>query len=1442
MPDEGDIHSGKIYHQRDQMVQSLWVPSPTRHTSALPHILTVLYTLLAPASPPRRGLGLRDIAPWAIEYTRDTSGNTSPQPETGGGERRRVGDREQVCEESDVYDVFNENFCLHTGDQGKGRDEIGAIFGGSAGGPSSTSSISRSSSRRKICSLGTRRSSSSCNETPDTEGIPDKHLDTQANSLQALRHTRASVARLQWQKKLNKRLLKAGNAKELVKVAQKSKARLNGVNWVTVMHRLSKFNSNPGRNGYVRWACLELSAHVSSLDLYSIANVYYSLGRLQWRPHVELSARLTERLAALLEGQVPKAIRNANTDADADLPRNKNNGVLRAVGGRDREAKKSKVIDPQHLSNILWGFAKLYAGRHHSTMQQQCERNEVGEDQGQSRLSKSQSLLLTSLDAASCRNVQSFNSQAISNSMWAFAKLRHMPSDSYFEALLSRLEQIPSHNICPQHVSNIIYSCATLGVRPPLNVTRHLLSRLWLGHRLTTSGNSSSERPSSSSSLPPSSSSSSSSPVRLQTYSNIIWALGKMKVLGEEEVDEEREQAEEGSLPSRSNDAEYRNLLGELELKLVPLLDSCSHAQEVSNILWGFATINYMPSGRTLAAVERFIQNLSPDHYGRDNTCSSKNSDESKKKRLHHNTSDQGAGSPGIRSENSGRNRPSSTNIGNSSNSSISSQTDHTLSSSLTQSPPVGGLSPLFLSNVLWAYASLGVKPSNAVLSRLLEWVSASIESMGPQMVANTLWAMSKLELKVSPLLQRALSCKVESSLARFSPQEFSNIIMAYGRLQLCPPGLTGLTRQAVRIFPQCNSQERSNIFWAFSKLVDTNLLQARRLEFFLRCIENTTQQMGPKALTTTLWALGNLDSKGFLFGDGDDHERALCQLFQRLLDIRQCLGPKEFVISLWAASKLLSPASIHRQRSKRISHEGSTSDGQQLPNHNPVPNLISLAAYRSEVPNALLHVFEGKFLRGNCKSREELNHTGESKQAAPNLGSNLESGLGFGRAASELLSPREISMLTYALATLGQPITASLQEYIERESIISLHKEHLSATTGRLVRSGNTIDRNLRNENVQTILNVLWSFARLRLRASPEFQQGALSLSLGYFEILSSKGIANLLVSMTSVFPEGISKLLRLEEIRIQNEMGTVRLEELNPFLYACAMCKPKAYELDVSTFRIIERYFSGECTCTESPNDPHPEQTSRFLENYVRLIQAGVFPLPIEQKAHFEVHTWPKIEEILVTQWGLSRQRRQQQQQQQQLKHLQRSQPDSDEALKTPAPAHSHDFAAALGAEDRGTRKNANGPAVAVATASSLNPTTQPSPSPSSSPSSPLSSTYPHSPATTAATSKTLPQTLTLRHHQATQPLVTVHHLARLALSCVNLGVSPSEPFWNLLRTEIKERTLSPSEARLISALARKMHSNDVSREDLMPSFLSSYSNLEGQSDGGGIAEMNA
>ena len=128
---------------------------------------------------------------------------------------------------------------------------------------------------------------------------------------------------------------------------------------------------------------------------------------------------------------------------------------------------------------------------------------------------------------------------------------------------------------------------------------------------------------------------------------------------------------------------------------------------------------------------------------------------------------------------------------------------------------------PQAISNSLWAFARLGYSPGHAALDAVAAHVGASLHQFTAQELANTLWALAALEFYPGAGLLDAAAGAAAARLDQFAPQDATHAVTAFARLFHSPPG--GPLRRAAdhvdRAWARYRVGELAGMAWALALL-----------------------------------------------------------------------------------------------------------------------------------------------------------------------------------------------------------------------------------------------------------------------------------------------------------------------------------------------------------------------------------------------------------------------------------------------------------------------------------------------------------------------------------------------------------------------------------------------------------------------------------------------
>ena len=511
--------------------------------------------------------------------------------------------------------------------------------------------------------------------------------------------------------------------------------------------------------------------------------------------------------------------------------------LVRAVESRATLQERAPCsFDEQAISNLLWALAKL------------VENRLLQLDQG-GLASQTVTALLPKVQS----HQDDFTSQGVSNLLWALAKLVEnglLQQDQGFlasQAVTVLLLKVvtPPGPFTPQEISNLLWALAKLMENGLFQLdqdglARHAVTAL-LPKVVTPPG-----------------------PFTSQEISNLLWALAKL-------LENERLRLDQGGLASQ------------VVMALLPQVQNHQGdftSQGVSNLLWTLAKLvgNGLPQLDQGNLVSQAVATLLPQVQNHQ-----------------------------------------------------------------------GDFTSQAVSNLLWALAKLvenellqldqGGLASRAVMALLLKVVTPP-GPFTPQEISNLLWALTKLvengllQLDQGNLARHAVTAllpKVVTSLAPFKPQTICNLLWALAKLldnELLQLDQDGLASQAVMaLLPQVQnhqgdftSQGVSNLLWTLAKLVENGLLQldqgsllSQAVTALLPQVQNRQGDFTSQAVSNLLWALAKLVENGLLQLDqGGLASQAVTALLPQVLTPREPFKPQEISNLLWALAALGDGVSLN--------------------------------------------------------------------------------------------------------------------------------------------------------------------------------------------------------------------------------------------------------------------------------------------------------------------------------------------------------------------------------------------------------------------------------------------------------------------------------------------------------------------------------------------------
>jgi hypothetical protein len=171
------------------------------------------------------------------------------------------------------------------------------------------------------------------------------------------------------------------------------------------------------------------------------------------------------------------------------------------------------------------------------------------------------------------------------------------------------------------------------------------------------------------------------------------------------------------------------------------------------------------------------------------------------------------------------------------------------------------------VSNVLWALATLGQRPSAAWLNKLLQHLERhAVKDMTSQGVSVTLWALAALGVVPHAACTAALLTAAGQHMqtASFTPQAVSNTIWALAVLEQAPSKtwLAAFWRYSRTLLPMMNSQSLVNCLWAVARL-EVQPPQEWVVDAAELLLQQGVQELSSQGLSNVLWAMARIANRG---------------------------------------------------------------------------------------------------------------------------------------------------------------------------------------------------------------------------------------------------------------------------------------------------------------------------------------------------------------------------------------------------------------------------------------------------------------------------------------------------------------------------------------------------------------------------------------------------
>lgn len=169
------------------------------------------------------------------------------------------------------------------------------------------------------------------------------------------------------------------------------------------------------------------------------------------------------------------------------------------------------------------------------------------------------------------------------------------------------------------------------------------------------------------------------------------------------------------------------------------------------------------------------------------------------------------------------------------------------------------GAKPQTVSNILWSYATVGLKYDSLFNASAPE-IIASVNDFNIQELSNSIWAFSTLHIKNHALFDTVAISIVKRDLFRDgNVQNMSNILWSFASIGLKPRPLFDAASSILNSsdFKYYKPQNVSNIFWAFAKV---GIRDESMFHSLAPLINGDLKDFNGQNIANTIWAFATLN------------------------------------------------------------------------------------------------------------------------------------------------------------------------------------------------------------------------------------------------------------------------------------------------------------------------------------------------------------------------------------------------------------------------------------------------------------------------------------------------------------------------------------------------------------------------------------------------------
>ncbi|KAJ1487970.1 hypothetical protein T484DRAFT_1940176 [Baffinella frigidus] len=190
------------------------------------------------------------------------------------------------------------------------------------------------------------------------------------------------------------------------------------------------------------------------------------------------------------------------------------------------------------------------------------------------------------------------------------------------------------------------------------------------------------------------------------------------------------------------------------------------------------------------------------------------------------------------------------------------------------------------ISNVLWALATMGIKPGPGLLEAMQRRATATENDFKPQGVANVLWALATMGITADARLLEAMQGRATATAGDFKPQGVANVLWALATMGITADArlLEAMQARATATARDFKPQSVANVMWALATMGIEP--EPRLLDAMQRQATAMAGKFKPQEVANVLRALACFDTS-----PSQESVRMVESLAVRLLSMREQLS-----------------------------------------------------------------------------------------------------------------------------------------------------------------------------------------------------------------------------------------------------------------------------------------------------------------------------------------------------------------------------------------------------------------------------------------------------------------------------------------------------------------------------------------------------------------------